>query len=74
MMLKTKRWLLAAAMFTVCISTLYGLSFAADKKVLFDFDHGFDLGSVKTTDAEVSLSAGLTLLIRIGHEHDWPGV
>ncbi len=74
MMLKTKRWFLTAAMFTVCISTLCPLSFAADKKVLFDFDRGFDVGSIKTTDAEVSLSARLTLQIRTGHEHDWPGV
>ncbi len=74
MMFKTKRRLLTAAVFTVCISTLCGLSFAADKKVLFDFDRGFDVRSIKTTDAEVSQSAALTLQIRTGHEHDWPGV
>ena len=74
MMLKTTRWFLTAVMFTVCISALCPLSFAADEKVLFDFDRGFDVGSIKATDAEVSLSAGLTLQIRTGHEHDWPGV
>ncbi|MCD6392926.1 MAG: hypothetical protein J7M40_05415, partial [Planctomycetes bacterium] len=74
MMLKTTRWFLTAAIFTVSISTLCGLGFADDEKILFDFDRGFDLKSVKTTDAAVSLSKGGSLRILTGHNHDWPGV
>jgi len=42
--------------------------------VLFDFSDSFDIGSVVTSDAEVSFSAGRSLRVETGHEKQWPGI
>lgn len=42
--------------------------------VLFDFVGGFDVGSVATSDADVTLSPGRSLRIETGHEKQWPGI
>ncbi len=42
--------------------------------ILFDFARGFDVGSVITTDAEVTLRGGGVLCIETGHSKPWPGI
>ena len=42
--------------------------------VLVDFAGGFDIGSVVTSDAEVTVSRGRSLRIETGHEKQWPGI
>ena len=42
--------------------------------VLFDFARGFDIGSVITNDARVTLSEGDALHIETGHNKPWPGI
>jgi hypothetical protein len=42
--------------------------------VLFDFSRDFDIGSVITGDAKVSLSDDKALRIETGHENRWPGI
>ena len=46
-------------------------------KVLFDFEGGFEIQSVQTSDAQVIFGKGLTgrsLRIRTGTEKPWPGI
>jgi hypothetical protein len=42
--------------------------------VLFDFKRAFDIDSVKSSDAEVTLSGSRALRIRTGHRNQWPGI
>ena len=42
--------------------------------VLFDFNKGFDIGTVVTNDARVTLSEGGTLRIKTAKKEKWPGV
>jgi len=42
--------------------------------VLFDFAGSFNVGSVITSDAEVTLSGSGTLRIETGHKNQWPGI
>jgi len=74
MMLKTECRFAAAAVFTACLFTLCNVPPAAGGMVLFDFDRGLDMKSVKTTDAEVSLSGGGKLILQTGRRQTWPGV
>jgi len=49
----------------------------AATQALFDFGGGFDLQSVKCSDAKVALTksaAGVALQISTGHNQPWPGV
>ncbi len=41
---------------------------------LFNFDKGFDIGKVITTDAKVNLSQDGMLRIETGTKHNWPGI
>jgi len=46
-------------------------------KKLFDFEGGFDIKAVQTSDAQVIFGKGLTgrsLRIRTGKENQWPGI
>lgn len=50
---------------------------AAESRVLFDFERGFDVATVQTADAQVAQaksSAGSALRIVTGHRQPWPGV
>jgi len=42
--------------------------------VLFDFEKGFDIGTVITSDAKVTVSEGGSLRIETGHKEQWPGI
>ncbi|MFH1882027.1 MAG: beta-galactosidase [Planctomycetota bacterium] len=42
--------------------------------VLFDFAGSFNIGSVITSDAEVTLSGSGALRIETGHKEPWPGI
>jgi hypothetical protein len=42
--------------------------------LLFDFGRNFDVASVLTNDAAVSLSDGGALRVETGHEKTWPGI
>jgi len=42
--------------------------------VLFNFNKGFDISSVVTSDAKVSLSEDEALRIETGHQENWPGI
>jgi hypothetical protein len=46
----------------------------APSVVLFDFGAGFDVESVPTTDAAISLTEDGGLAVRTGHERPWPGI
>ena len=41
---------------------------------LFNFDRGFDIGTVITNDAKVNLSQAGTLRIETGTKQNWPGI
>ena len=41
---------------------------------LFDFEQGFDIGAVITSDAKVALSEAGTLRIETGHKENHPGI
>jgi len=42
--------------------------------MLFDFEKDFDIGTVITSDAKVTLSEMGTLRIETGHKEQWPGI
>jgi hypothetical protein len=42
--------------------------------VLFDFKKNFDIDSVVTSDAKVTLSKNKALRVKTGHEKQWPGI
>jgi len=42
--------------------------------VLFDFNRNFDIDSVITSDAKVTLSENRVLRIKTGHTNQWPGI
>ena len=42
--------------------------------VLFNFDKGFDVSKVISTDAKVNLSQDSMLRIETGHKKQWPGI
>ncbi len=45
-----------------------------ESQTLFDFEQGFDIGKVVTSDAKVHLSQGGALCIETGRKEPWPGV
>ncbi len=50
---------------------------AGAEKVLFDFEKGFDAGSVEARDARVAIAdgdAGKALRLATGHKEPWPGI
>ena len=50
---------------------------AADEKILFEFNAGFDLATVATQDAQVSLAprdGGAALRVATGRKATWPGI
>jgi hypothetical protein len=42
--------------------------------VLFDFNRAFDVGSIITNDANVTLSEDRALRVETGHTNRWPGI
>jgi hypothetical protein len=46
----------------------------AKPMVLFDFDEGFDVNSVITSDSNAGLSETGSLRIETGHDKPWPGI
>ena len=60
----------------VCASAVLSAEVLAEQ-VLFDFDKDFDVRTVKTQDAKVSLTArdgGRALRIATGRKVTWPGI
>ncbi len=58
------------------LSGMVPVSFAQRQQpmVLFDFEKGFDIQTVSTSDANVTLSKAGALRIEAGHKEQWPGV
>ena len=65
---------------TVIVSALFITEVAAlsaEKEpslVLFDFSEDFNIGSVVTSDAKITLPRSGTLRIETGHKNQWPGI
>lgn len=60
-----------------CILSLASVSMGSQRgatRVLFRFGADFDIGSVGTQDAKVSLAADASLRVSTGHEARWPGI
>ena len=47
---------------------------AGAEQILVEFDQNLDMGKIKPSDAEVSLSSHGALRIDTGHDANWPGV
>jgi len=63
----------------VIVILLMGTCIAADTqdarpKVLFDFQPGFDISAVTTSDAKAMLTDAGALRVETGHKAQWPGV
>ena len=66
-------------LFTIIIIFISGVNVVSASQrntslVLFDFRENFDIDSVVTSDAKVTLSKNRALEVKTGHEKQWPGV
>jgi len=74
---RSRRYGIAIAALVTAAGALMCRAGAAPRKVLFDFDAGFDPAKVQRADctvSEVKRDGGAALAIATGHTQPWPGV
>ncbi|MDT8301250.1 MAG: beta-galactosidase [Sedimentisphaerales bacterium] len=58
----------------ICGAVVVSASQQGPSLVLFDFNNDFNIDSVITSDAKITLSESGALRIKTGHTNQWPGV
>ena len=77
MKLKLHIRIILLSFYLLAIISVHAAAQKVRPKVLLDFEGGFELQSVQTSDAQVIFGKGLSgrsLRIRTGHEKPWPGI
>ena len=74
---RARRYGVAVAALAMAACLLPQGAAAAQRQVLFDFDAGFDVAGVQSSDCKVSVvkrGGGSALAVATGHKAPWPGV